>query len=411
MSSDIGGFAEEGWGRVADAFRLNFEEGRELGAACCVYAGGRPVVDLWGGIADARSARPWEEDTVAFVFSTTKGATAICAHMLVERALLDLDAPVADYWPEFSAEGKDQILVRWLLSHQAGLPTIDTELTLEEACAWEPVIRALEAQRPQWTPGRQHMYHAKTMGFLVGEIIRRLTGKTVGSFFAEDVAGPLALSSWIGLPESIEPRLAHLEWGPEPRDPAALLESIAGRPLTSAERDAWTRMAIDAESVAARSGTLGGALPELMSENGGANARIVRAAEFPASNMVTDARSVARMYAATVGDVDGVRLLEPATVETMRVVQTNDSTPYELPPELESLSSVLVPPFALGFMTPYETLPLTGPSAFGHPGAGGSLAFADPAAGIGFGYVMNLVARGSDPRAARLAAAVGACAR
>src|SRR5262249_41698174 len=154
------GITAPGWEAVADAFVRNFELHGELGAACCVYLDGRPVVDLWGGTADRRNGRPWDEDTVAVVFSVTKGATAICAHMLAERGELDLEAPVASYWPEFAAEGKDEVRVRWLLSHQAGLPVVDAPLTLEDVCAWEPVIRALERQSPLWAPGTQQSYHA-----------------------------------------------------------------------------------------------------------------------------------------------------------------------------------------------------------------------------------------------------------
>jgi CubicO group peptidase (beta-lactamase class C family) len=379
-----------------------------------VYVHGRPVVDLWGGTADARTNRPWVEDTVAVVFSAAKGATAICAHMLVERGLLNLDAPVVEYWPEFGAHGKEPILVRWLLSHQAGLPVIDLPLTLEEACAWDPVIRALEEQRPLWVPGSQHMYHAKTYGFLVGEVMRRITGKSVGRFFADEVTGPLGLSSWIGLPESAEPLVAHLELAPAPPS-AAILRTIlerfdVDRRPTGEEIRAWEQMMVDPESTVVRSGTLGGSLPQLVTENGGANARIVRAAEFPGSNMVTDARSLARLYAATVGDVDGVRLLEPATVEAMRVVQTTDSIPYGIPPELEPYAEALAPTLALGFMTPTPSMPLSGPGAFGHPGAGGSLGFADPEAGIGFGYIANRMSSGGrDARAAGLVAAIVDC--
>jgi CubicO group peptidase (beta-lactamase class C family) len=407
----VTGHADEGWGRLADAFRANFERGFERGAACCVYLHGRPVVDLWGGTADAHTNRPWVEDTVAVVFSATKGATAICAHMLVERGLLDLDAPVVEYWPEFGAHGKEDILVRWLLTHQAGLPVVDLPLTLEEACAWDPVIRALEEQRPLWVPGAQHMYHAKTYGFLVGEVIRRITGKSVGRFFADEAAGPLGLSSWIGLPESVEPLVAHLELAPAPASAAILgtvLErfDVVRRP-TGEEIRAWEQMTGDPNSPAVRSGTLGGSLPQLVTESGGANARIVRAAEFPGSNMVTDARSLARLYAATVADVDGVRLLEPATVEAMRVVQTSDSTPYGIPTELEPYAEELAPTLALGFMTPTRSMPLSGPGAFGHPGAGGSLGFADAEAGIGFGYIVNRMSSdGRDPRVPGLVAAV-----
>jgi CubicO group peptidase (beta-lactamase class C family) len=205
---DVQGRVDEGWGAVADAFRANFERRFELGAACCVYADGRPVVDLWGGA--------WDRDTLALVFSTTKGVTALCAHMLVERGALDVDAPVAAYWPEFASAGKDGVPVRWLLSHQAGLPFVDAALTLDDACAWEPVIRALEAQRPLWEPGTRHAYHPVTYGFLVGEVIRRAAGMTIGQFLSEEIVRPLALDAWIGLPEEAEHRVARLELMPRP---------------------------------------------------------------------------------------------------------------------------------------------------------------------------------------------------
>ncbi len=247
------GSAEPGWGAVVDAFRANFDAGVELGAACSVYFEGVPVVDVWGGIADSRTARPWDADTVVVVFSTTKGITAICAHMLAERGLIDFAAPVADYWPEFAAHGKDDILVRWVLAHQAGLPYVDRRLTLEEVCSWEPVISALEAQVPLWVPGTQHGYHALTFGWLIGELIRRVSGLTPGRFIAEQLSAPLALRMWMGLPEGEEPNVAHVD-ASDALDPAfqALVEEFVGP-----------------ESVFGRSVTLGGALRSSWSRSTG----------------------------------------------------------------------------------------------------------------------------------------------
>ena len=366
----ISGHAEEGWGRVADAFRANFEEQDELGAACTVYRDGRPVVDLWGGVADARSGRPWDEQTVTCVFSTTKGVTAILAHMLVERGLLDLDAPATTYWPELGAEGKDSILVRWLLSHQAGLPYVDEALTLEELCSWEPVVHALERQKPAWEPGTQHAYHALTYGWLVGEVIRRITGKTPGRFFAEEVARPLGLRAWIGLPDEERPNVAHLEPAPKLPEP---LQSVLDQFLGP-------------DSLFARSVEFGGALPvDLVTPEGGFNDPVLWAGELPAGNMLSDARSLARTYAATVTDVDGVRLLHPDTVAAATVVQTAESRPFGLPPGFEEFGIQK----SLGFDPPNPISPMLGPTSFGHGGAGGSLAFADPEHGVGFAYVMN----------------------
>jgi CubicO group peptidase (beta-lactamase class C family) len=402
----VQGHVEDGWGKVADAFRANFEGSPgEAGAACCVYVGGRPVVDLWGGLADSEAKRPWKEDTIALVASTTKGATAICAHLLVQRGQLDLDAPVVQYWPEFGAAGKEKILVRWLLSHQAGLPVVDGPLTFEDACAWHPVIRALEAQKPEWPPGTEHVYHSMTFGFLVGELVRRISGKSLGTFFADEVAAPLGLRAWIGLPEEQERRVARIEYAA----PFTMEEMTAGMiETTGLDKEtviAWMNAVWGPGSVQARASELGGAF------TGGDyfNSRAFRAAEFPFGNMFTDARSLARMYATTVSEVDGLRLLLPATVERMTVVQTDRTRMHGLPPEL-TIPADRSFYMSLGFWRACPPMPLAGPGSFGHPGSGGSVGFADPDAGVGFGYVTNLWSfRIGEPRASSLAAAVVAC--
>ncbi|WP_433663698.1 serine hydrolase domain-containing protein [Nocardia sp. CA-128927] len=401
---------EDGWGKVADAFRANFDTPGETGAACSVYADGRLVVDLWDGLADRTTNRPWHTDTIVQVASTTKGMTAICAHLLAQRGELDLDAPVAQYWPEFGANGKDRIPVRWLLSHQAGLPVVDGPLTFEQACAWDPVIRALEAQPPLWQPGTEHMYHAVTFGFLVGEVVRRISGKSLGTFFADEIATPLGLSAWIGLPEEAEDRVARIEY----TAPFTLEELLAGMAeATGLDKDtvtAWVTSSWGPDSVQMRAGSLGGAL-----DNGADPAtayyttRAWRAAEFPAANGIADAQSLARMYAATVSEVDGVRLLDPATIERATPVQTDKTRMHGLPPELNIPADSSFN-MSLGFWRACRALPMTGPSAFGHPGSGGSIAFADPDSGIGFSYVTNLWNfRPDDPRMPNLAKAVQSC--
>jgi CubicO group peptidase (beta-lactamase class C family) len=404
--STVQGDVDEGWGKVAEAFRANFEGSPgEVGAACCVYVDGRPVVDLWGGLTDLAAHRLWTGDTIALVASTTKGATAICAHLLAQRGELDMDAPVVEYWPEFGAEGKEQIPVRWLLSHQAGLPVVDTPLTFEEACAWDPVIRALEAQSPLWQPGTEHLYHAHTFGFLAGEVVRRATGKTLGTFFADEVAAPLGLSAWIGLPEEHQHRVTRITYAPF--DVEELTRGmVEATGLDTETVTAWMGALYAPDSVAARAGELGGAFdPTTDFVNGSA----FLAAEFPSENMVTDARSLARMYAATVSDVDGVRLLDPATVEAMTVVQTDKTRMHGLPPGLDIPADRSFY-MSLGFWRSCPPMPLVGPRSFGHPGSGGSIAFADPDARVGFGYVPNLWSWNvAEPRAKTLAAAVVAC--
>ncbi|TWE28727.1 serine hydrolase domain-containing protein [Prauserella muralis] len=394
-----------GWGKVADAFRENFEGDGEVGAACSVYAGGRLVVNLWDGLAEREANRPWRRHTITQVASTTKGATAICAHLLVQRGLLDLDAPVVRYWPEFGANGKDRIPVRWLLSHQAGLPVVDGPLMFEQACAWDPVIRALEAQPPLWEPGTQHVYHAMTYGFLVGEVVRRITGRSLGTFFAEEVARPLGLSAWIGLPERHERRVATIHHAA----PFSVEELLAGLiKVTGLDADtvtAWVTALYSPGSVAIRAGELGGALttPDYHLT------RAWRAAEFPAANMVADAHSIARMYAATVSRVDGVRLLDPATVRTATEIHTDTTPMHGLPPGL-NIPADRSFNMSLGFWRACPPYPMLSPASFGHPGSGGSVGFADPDAQVGFGYVTNLWNfRPNDPRATNLANAVRTC--
>ncbi len=377
----INGYVAPGFERVKDAFSANFEKHGEVGAAFCLYHRGKKVVDLWGGVADVDSGRPWAEDSIVLVFSSTKGATAICAHLLAQRGELDLDAPVARYWPEFAAGGKQDIPVRWLLSHRVGLPIFDKPLTIEEFLAWEPPVKALAAQSPVWEAGTAHGYHAGTYGWLVGEVIRRISGKSVGTFFADEVAGPLGLDFWIGLPESEESRVV-------PVISVDLQEGEMDQEAVTQRRRDLLEAARDPDSLLGKAATTTPLDP---------NTREYHAAEIPAGNGITDARSLARMYASLIGDgVDGVRLLSDETVENATAEESNGRD------EVLQIATR----FGLGFSLNQEGS-LGQEGAFGHSGAGGSLGFADPKAGIGFGYVMNqmqLVA-GDDPRTLTLIAA------
>src|SRR5262245_31891542 len=217
MNTVHGSWAPE-FERVREAFAKNLAQG-EVGAACCVYWNGACVVDVWGGLADRESARPWQRDTAALVFSSTKGVLAALVHLLAQRDQLEIDAPVARYWPAFAANGKDAITVRHVLSHRAGLPAVEGDLTLEDVFAWHPVCAAIAAQRPIWVPGTEHGYHARTFGWILGEVVRRVAGATAGQLLAKEIAEPLGLELWIGLPEAIEPRVATNYTAPEPADP------------------------------------------------------------------------------------------------------------------------------------------------------------------------------------------------
>jgi CubicO group peptidase (beta-lactamase class C family) len=374
----VEGVVEPGWGPVADAFAANFAERAEIGAACCVYLGGRPMVDIWAGSSDPAHGTPWSRDTLQLAFSTTKGATAICAHLLAQRGVLDLDAPIGSSWPEFAANGKSEIPLRWVLAHRAGLAAIDGDLTLTDVLAWDPVVAAIAAQAPNWEPDTAHGYHVRSYGFIVGEVVRRVTGRTLGQFFAEEIAGRLGLDFWIGLPPEEEPRVASIV--PPDRD---IRDAIAA----FYPRDTLAGRAMSGPS-------------HLFAYDEMWNEPTVHAAELPSSNGIGTARAVARMYAATVGAlVDGPgagrRLLDPATIADATAVRSDGT----------DLITGFPMSIASGFMVAPTIGPLP-PTAFGHSGAGGSLGFADTAAELGFGYVMNRLAFSAiDSRAHRLAAA------
>ncbi|TDC24289.1 class A beta-lactamase-related serine hydrolase [Streptomyces sp. 8K308] len=382
----INGEVAPGFEPVRAAFMENFTRHGDLGAAVCVYRNGRPVVDLWGGVADAETGHPWTRDTLQLVYSATKGATATAVHMLAERGALDLDAPVAKYWPEFAANGKADIPVRWLLSHQAGLVALDQPVPLKDALAWHPMTAALAAQRPLWTPGTAHGYHGRTWGWLVGEVIRRVSGRSPGRFFADEIAAPLCLDFFIGLPVGERDRVSRmvhqrpdvdLTTLPTESVPEELREQVgAWRDPNSFSNRAYAvtdPSEIDFDS------------PE------------VQAAELPASNGIGTARALARMYAALIGEVDGVRLLSPSALTSATEEQANGKDQVMLIPSR----------FSAGYMLPTESNPMIGPRSFGHTGRGGSLAFADPEHGVAFGYAMNkIITGGDDVRAAVLVDAV-----
>lgn len=387
--TEIGGAVQPGFEGVAEAFRTNFEQHGEVGAATAVYVGGQKVVDLWGGVADRDAGTPYTEDSLQLVFSTTKGATAACANLLVQRGDLDLDAPVAQYWPEFKAAGKGDIPVRWLLCHKAGLPYVDAELSLDEALAWEPMIRALEEQAPVWEPGTAHGYHATTYGWLVGEVVRRISGKSLGTFFRDEFAEPLGLEFWIGLPDEQQHRVAPLiQWG----DPSA----------AAAQDPAMAELLAQFMGPDTLLGKALGAPSFVFNEaEGGFNNPAIRAAEIPAANGVTNARSLARFYAGLTGTVEGgpgEPLLSAEQVAHASELQTRG------PDKCLYMETT----FGLGFFVASVFAPYGGRRSFGHSGAGGSVGFTDPEHDIGFGYVMNKMMQGlnGDPRSGGLIRAV-----
>ena len=358
---------------VQRAFEESFARGEELGASVCVTVEGETVVDLWGGFADEDRTLLWERDSLVNVFSTTKGMTALCALRLVEQGILDLDAPVARYWPEFAAAGKEDLPVRFLLSHRAGLAAVGPALPAGSLYDWSRMTAALANQAPWWVPGQEHGYHAVTFGFLVGELVRRLTGRSLGTYFREELAQPLGLDFHIGLPEELDRRVSPLVQGPvHDSDGPDLFQAILAQP----------------------EGLLAKAFVNPPLDIMDANTRAWRAAEIPAANGHATAAALARIYTALAlgGDLEGVHVLSPEVIELARTEQSLG--PDRILP--------VVSRFGLGFQMPPPTEPL-GPNSevFGHSGMGGSYGQADPENRMGFGYTMNLLHSGLwlvDPR-------------
>lgn len=379
----IGGDVDEGYGKVADAFRRNLGSGQEIGAAIAVYRDGRKVVDLWGGYRNGITQAPWQQDTLVNVFSTTKGIASLAVAVAASRGHLSYDAKVADYWPEFAQAGKGAITVRQLLAHQAGLPVVSPTLTLEELADPAKMSAKLAAQVPAWKPGTRHGYHGITLGWYEGELIRRTdpAGRSLGRFFADEIAGPLGLDLYIGLPPSVDrDRIAYLHAWPF----AKLLLHLNTMPRGFV-LGLFNPFALTARSLAFAKG---------YNSVADFNRDELRVVEMPAVNGTGTARAIAKLYgsAATGSPELG---LSTSTLDALK-------TPAQSPTKgLRDKVLHVDSNFTLGFNKP-SPICLFGSSinAFGTPGAGGSFGFADPDTGIGYGYVMNKMGFHlvSDPR-------------
>ncbi len=379
----VQGHCDPAFGAVRDVFEENFARGHELGAAIAVYAGDELVVDLWGGVADRHTGRPWRRDTPCVAFSCTKAVTAAAALLLAERGAYDVDAPVAGWWPEFAAHGKEAVTAAHLLSHQSGLPVLERPLTAAGAADAKGVAGLLAAQAPRWTPGTAHGYHALTYGWLAGEIVRRHGGGCpVGEFVREEFAGHLDL--WIGAPDDVIERAARLTAKrPGAAEPATDLPADLITRLTKAYRDPQSPLNL--------------ALGNPAAGKGGFNNPVVLRGGWPAAGMVTTATALAGFYR----DLLAGRVIRP---DTLRAA---------IRPRVSGPDRVLVvnSAFGLGFMRPSLTFlipPAGRDSAFGHTGAGGSIGLGDVEHGIGLAYVMNRISDriSGDVRAHRLVAAV-----
>ncbi|HEX7301497.1 serine hydrolase domain-containing protein [Lentzea sp.] len=385
--TEIHGFADEGYGPVADTFRDNFERGAETGAALAIYRDGRLVVDLHGGVRDSTTGQPWTADTVAVGFSATKGLLAIIGYLAQQRGLLDHDAPVTCLWPEYGAHGKEDTTIRDVFAHRAGVVALDADLTFQDLCRWTSVVAAIESQRPQWEPGSDFGYHALTYGWMVGEILRRATGLRPRELLAEYLTTPLAADAWIGLPAHATHRVARID----PAPGLARAEAVAR---------------IEAElsgSPFVRSVTMSGALPArfLDDDRTDFNSPALHTAEIPAANGIMSAAALAKIYAAAVSTVDGQpRLLTDRSIADALVPRSSG----------KGWSGVVTPRgirYSTGFLVNgYPGRPLLSDHSFGHDGVNGGLGFADSEAGIGFGYVNNQLADPTDQRANLLTAAL-----
>ncbi|MFF3173187.1 serine hydrolase domain-containing protein [Streptomyces sp. NPDC057900] len=380
----VDGRAAAGWEGVVEAFARG--QATDPGAAqLTVHHRGRVVVDAWttGRPDGGRTHGP---DSVGVLMSVTKGLVAVCVHLLSERGQLDPDAPVARYWPEYAVRGKEGTTVADLLTHSAGLPSFTAspadaatvDLLDREECA-----ARLAASRPLWRPGTAALYHSLTFGHLAGEIVRRITGSTVGEFFAAEIAAPLGLSLWIGLPPDEEHRFVPQHSPAPSRTDDAITALLAALGLS---RDEPLALALMASTT------------ELTRFTDALGTRAGRAAEVPAAGGIGDARSLSRLYAAVIGHVDGVRLLSPLTVERACAPRTD-----RLPPPAPLVRPADADPsrFGLGFELPRRGLPMLGEGSFGHAGAGGRLGMAHPRSGLAVGYTcteMSWTGTGPDPR-------------
>lgn len=368
----VQGYCNERFAEVGEEFRRNFSDRGELGASVAVRVGGETVVDLWGGFRDIDRSHPWVEDTICVTFSCTKGAVALCAHMLATDGELDFDAPVSRYWPEFAAAGKEGVLVRHLLSHQAGLPAVRTPLPPGALYDWHQMVEVLAAEEPFWRPGSTHGYHGITFGFLVGEVIRRVSGQTVGAFLRAEVAEPLGIDMALGLDAGQHDRVAHVN-GPQPPSPGDPVSPYLVKAMTEPT-------SIQALMMANNGGYL---VPEEW------DSPAALAAEIPATGVVANARAYAEMYGAVAHErrVGRVEFSE-ADIVRMGAVQSAATEDIVLfAPGRWSLG------FQKGAVTPAGIEPparvVLSEDAFGHTGHGGSIGFADPVADLSFAYVMN----------------------
>jgi CubicO group peptidase (beta-lactamase class C family) len=350
-----------GFEPVGLAFQNNFAKHGDIGAACAIFHKGKPVVDLWAGTAQPATGSAWQADTLQLCFSATKGITAICLLQLVEQGLLDLDKPIADYWPEFGCAGKEAITTRMVLSHRAGLAAISGNFSLQDVYDRQPIIEGIATQTPNWEPNTKHGYHVRAYGWVLGELLRRICGQSLNDYLQSHICEPLGVEFWVGVPESKLQRCATLIPDPNPLQfdtpPSELtIAALTGPSNLFSYSEMW-------------------------------NDKALLMAEMPSSNGVGTARALATIYAATTTEINNIKLLNNNTIAQATTVHSQG------PDAVVGIDMC----FGLGFMLPPSLAQNTcGPSSYGHFGAGGSFAMADPENELSIAYVMNQMSSGVD---------------
>ena len=366
---DIHGHYTEQFAAVVEVFSKNFTERGELGASVCLTIGGEVVVDLWGGTANRKTEQPWEKDTLCVVYSSTKGAVALAAHTLISQGKLDLDALVADYWPEFAQGGKETATVRMMLNHSAGVPCLREKLKDDGCCDWDYMVQAIQAEEAFWPPGSRHGYHMMSFGWTVGELIRRVSGQSLGAYFHDAIAKPTGAQFYIGLPESLEDQVAPM---------------VPHRPQKGVPLGAFTRALLESRS----------SIQSLALYNNGGfnpNSKACHAAQIGGGGGIGNGRGLAKIYTpfACGGTLNGHQYVTPTAQARMSEVSVASG---------EDATLLLPTRFGLGFMKSMDnrhsldadkSSAIFSSAAFGHVGAGGSVGFADPEEHMGFGYAMT----------------------
>lgn len=380
MELEIHGKVAPGFETVLEAFKEAFADKPKMGAALSVHHDGAHVVDLWAGLSREDPDESWQEDTLGVIFSCTKGLVSILAAQLVQSGQLSYEDKVVEYWPEFGVNGKQDVTVAELLSHRAGLSAPRKWLTIDQVLNWDFMVDTLAKQEPLWEPGTGHGYHALTHGWLNGEVLRRVSGKTVGELFQENIAIPLGVDAFIGLPTELQDKGVQLTVGSSLRE-LTLQQEVERNPSFVD----WGFRAM----------TLGGAFsPELVEPGLGFNSPEVREAEIPGAGGMASARALSAIWSSLIAETDGVRLLSDQMVEVSTTCQSEGEPVWDVPQPW--------PRYGMGFQLDSEARRYMGPRGFGHDGAGGQVSFADPDSKVGFAFITNQMEAIGDVRATRI---------